>query len=52
MPRGETLTLEQTWALSKLWYANRMRPEFHGRTPQEAQAIFQQLDLRSPFWSS
>ncbi len=52
MPRGEVLTIEQTWQLSKRWYADRLRPDFHGRTPDEAQAIFHALGLTSPFWAT
>ncbi|HZC79843.1 MAG TPA: hypothetical protein VE258_18965, partial [Ktedonobacterales bacterium] len=50
-PRGETLTLEQTWELARRWYGDRMRPDFHGRTPEQAQAIFSELGLTSPFWA-
>jgi hypothetical protein len=50
-PRGETLTLAQTWELSQLWYHDRLQPDFHGRTADEAQQIFQQMGLMSPAWS-
>ena len=49
-PRGETVTLAQVWTLSKAWYGNRMNPDFRGRTPAEAEHVFQQLGLDSPFW--
>jgi hypothetical protein len=47
---GETLTLEQTWELSRLWYGDRLNPDFRGRTAEEAQAIFRGLALHAPFW--
>ena len=50
MPRGETLTLTQTWALAKLWYGDRMEPAFRGRTAAEARDIFRRLGLTSSFW--
>jgi hypothetical protein len=50
-PAGELLTLEQTWDLSRRWYGERLRPEFHGRTLEQAQAIFRAVGLTSPFWS-
>lgn len=50
MPRGETLTLAETWALAKLWYGNRMERAFRGRTVAEAEAIFRRLGLVSSFW--
>ena len=50
-PRGEVLSLEQTWSLANAWYGDRLDPDFRGRTAAQAQAIFWQVGLRSPFWS-
>jgi hypothetical protein len=50
MPAGEVLPVEQVWELSKLWYNDRLAPDFAGRTTEEAHQIFEQLGLRSPFW--
>jgi hypothetical protein len=47
---GEALRLQQTWELSRLWYGDRLDPDFQGRTAEEAQAIFRDLGLQSPFW--
>ncbi len=44
------LPLQTVWALSRLWYHDRLNPAFHGRTRAEAQTIFHQLGLTSPFW--
>jgi hypothetical protein len=52
MPRGEILTLEQVWALARLWYTDRMNPDFRGRTHAEAQDIFRRLGLDAPFWQA
>lgn len=52
MPHGAVLTLEETWALSKPWYATRRRPDYRGRTAAEAQAVFAQVGLTSPFWQT
>ena len=49
---GETLTARQVWDLSKLWYHNRLAPEYHGRSPEQVAAIFGQLGLTSPFWQT
>ena len=51
-PRGETLTFAQVWNLSKAWYGNRMNPDYRGRTPTEAERLFEQLGLDSPFWKA
>jgi len=50
MPRGEILSLEQTWHLSKLWYHNRLSKDFAGRSVAEAEAIFAEVGLTSSFW--
>ena len=50
MPRGAVLSLEQTWALAKLWYADRMDPGWRRRTPEEATAAFTSIGLTGEFW--
>jgi hypothetical protein len=50
MPRGETLSLAQIWALAKTWYGDRLQPDFTGRTVAEAHHIFSQIGLTSSFW--
>ena len=50
MPRGAVLTLEQTWALAKLWYEDRMTPGFRRRTPDEATEAFASIGLTGEFW--
>ena len=47
---GATLDPRQVWELSKLWYHNRLSPDYHGRTADEAAAIFRQAGLTSKFW--
>ena len=51
MPRGELLTLEQTWALAKAWYHNRLDLDFRRLTAQEATALFASVGLTGEFWS-
>lgn len=50
MPRGEILTLEQVWQLSKLWYSNRLLREYAARSTQEVKAIFNRVGLSGSFW--
>jgi hypothetical protein len=50
LQRGEILSVAQVWQLSKLWYHNRMSEEFHGRSNDQAVAIFRQAELTSSFW--
>jgi len=44
------MTLDQAWQLSKLWYGNRLRPDFRRPTADEARAIFARVGLAGPFW--
>lgn len=37
---GATLTLNQQWELARIWYADRMSPDWRRRNPEEAQALF------------
>jgi hypothetical protein len=51
MPRGAVLTLDQTWALAKIWYADRLNPAWRRLSPLEATAAFAVLGLSGEFWS-
>jgi len=50
LPRGATLTLEQTWKLADLWYRDRLSPDWRRRTVEEAHDLFRSLGLTSEFW--
>lgn len=50
VPTGEILSLAQLWELSKKWYGNRLSPDFHGRSLEQAQAVFREVGLTAPFW--
>jgi hypothetical protein len=50
LERGEMLSIQQVWELSKLWYGNRMSLEFHGRSVEQVAEIFKQAGLKSKFW--
>lgn len=49
-PKGEFLTLDQVWALSKVWYGDRLSPEYRGRTNAQVKAIFDACGLTSDHW--
>jgi hypothetical protein len=51
-PRGAVLSIPQLWELSQRWYQDRMLPEYHGRTIEQAQKIFTELGLTSEFWQA
>lgn len=48
--RGESLSLERTWELSKPWYGGRLDPAYRGRSAAEVEAIFRRVGLTSAFW--
>ncbi|HEX9839565.1 MAG TPA: hypothetical protein VGA72_09470 [Anaerolineales bacterium] len=50
LERGEVLSVDQVWELSKLWYHDRLSMEYHGRTVEQAEEIFRQAGLTSAFW--
>lgn len=50
MPLGKILSLEQVWQLSQHWYANRLSPDFAGRSVEQVETIFQKIGLSGSFW--
>ena len=50
LARGEVLTVQQVWELSKPWYENRLALDYHGRSPERVAEIFKQAGLTSKFW--
>ena len=50
LERGEILTIDQVWELSKLWYDNRLSVDFHGRSIEQVAEVFRQAGLKSKFW--
>ncbi len=50
--RGAVLSIPQLWELSQRWYQDRMSPQYHGRTIEQAQEIFKELGLTSEFWQA
>jgi len=50
LARGEVLTIQQVWELSKLWYHNRLSMDYHGRSVEQVAEVFRQAGLTSDFW--
>jgi hypothetical protein len=50
LERGEVLSVNQVWELSKLWYYNRLSIDYHGRTVEQAEEIFKHAGLMAAFW--
>ena len=50
MDRGAILTIRQLWGLARAWYGDRLSPQWHRRTPEEAEEIFKEIGLSGPFW--
>jgi len=50
LERGEVLSVDQVWELSRLWYRDRLSPDYHGRSIEQVAEIFRQAGLKSKFW--
>lgn len=48
--RGAVLSISTLWELSQRWYHNRMSVDYHGRTVEQIQQIFNEVGLTSEFW--
>lgn len=47
---GTILPLENLWGLAEGWYRDRLSPGWRRRSPQQAEALFQELGLVGDFW--
>ena len=47
---GATLRVSQLWHLSQRWYHNRLDVDYHGRSLEQVQEIFDEVGLVSDFW--
>lgn len=50
-PRGETMSVDRLWNLSRAWYGGRHLPTWKRRSPAEAESLFRSVGLTSDFWS-
>ena len=48
--QGEVLPISQVWDLARIWYGNYLDPNWTRKTPEEAEALFQEVGLTSAFW--
>jgi hypothetical protein len=50
IPAGVTFPVDRLWTLARLWFADRLSPQWRRRTMGEAHAIFEASGLTGPFW--
>jgi hypothetical protein len=50
VPPGATLSVQQLWALARIWYADRLDPAWRRRTAEEGEAAFADVGLTGEFW--
>ena len=50
LPMGAVMSLQQQWDLARIWYADRMSPDWRRRTPAEAEEVFASVGLTGDFW--
>jgi carboxypeptidase C (cathepsin A) len=48
--RSGTMTPQIGWQLAHAWYADKLKPQWRRKTPEEAATFFAKLGLRGPFW--
>jgi len=51
LPRGATMTPEQTWRLARAWYAGKLEAGWRRKTGDEAEAVFAEIGLTGAFWA-
>jgi hypothetical protein len=50
LDRGGTMSLAQQRELGIRWYGNRLAEDWQRRSPDEGEAIFEDVGLTGPFW--
>ena len=51
LPRGVTVTPEQTWRLADGWYRNKVKPDWRRHTREETEELLSSIGLTSAFWN-
>jgi hypothetical protein len=49
-PRGSSMTVQQQWELATRWFAGRADADWIKRSPEEVQAVFEDVGLTGDFW--
>lgn len=49
-PRRPVVTMGQLWAMSTVWYGNRLQADSRRPQPDETRGIFAGLGLTGDFW--
>jgi hypothetical protein len=47
---GAVFPVSALWTLARLWFHDRLSPEWRRRTMDEAHAEFEKSGLTGPFW--
>ena len=50
LPMGALMSLHQQWDLARIWYADRMSPDWRRRSPAEAEEVFATVGFTGAFW--
>ena len=50
IPTGASFPLEGLWTLARLWFHDRLSPDWRRATVDEAHAVFAAAGLTEPFW--
>lgn len=50
IPTGAAFSLDSLWTLARLWFHDRLSPDWRRRTTEEAHATFARAGLTGAFW--
>jgi hypothetical protein len=45
------LSLAQGWKLARLWYGDRLGPQWKPMSAQQAESVFRKVGLMGEFWT-
>jgi hypothetical protein len=50
LARGAIMSVDQCWQLAYAWYSDKASPDWRRRSPDESEALFQEIGLTGDFW--
>jgi Alkylmercury lyase len=50
LAKGALFQPEQLWRLADAWYADRLRPDWRRKSPNEVESLFAEIGLTGAFW--
>jgi hypothetical protein len=51
MPRGGLLSPDQAWRLARVWYKDKLKPDWRRHTLEETERLLADVGITGSFWS-